>query len=433
MRFFYPFLIWLLLPIVLGYFLWRSLKEPAYRQGLGERLGYVPTTDKQPIWIHAASVGEADAAIILSRSIHQAVPDIQQWITVFTPTGADRIRSALGDAQGVTISYLPLDASLFVKRFLKRVRPRVGLIVERELWPTLYQACSEADLPLAVVSARWTEASVARYAGWFGKVLLQRSMDCLSLVAAQTEADAKSFIAAGVAEQRVCVVGNLKYDQYPGDQEHRQANAWRKSWGLLDQNVWLAASTHDGEEAIALRIHQSLLQKQPETTLIIAPRHPQRFERVAQLCEATGLRWFRLSEWSKPEQDQPVGQPQLILADTLGDLKALYALSDISFIAGSLVDVGGHNLFEALLFDVPIITGPHIQNWRHLADEMQAVGCLQCVSDESELRAEILRLLEDPLAREAMPKAGRALLARHRGAEQRTMAALRLALPGLLD
>ena len=427
MRYFYSLLIWLLVPAALLYFLLRSRREPAYRSRLTERLGYGPTVQGRPVWIHAASVGEADAAILLAIGLLRQDPSMSLWMTTFTPTGADRIRRALmgqGEfADRVGLSFLPLDTPAAVRRFLKRLNPRVGLIVERELWPNLYRQCAARHIPLAVISARWTEPSMQRYRRLFGERLLRDSMQALQLIAAQSQTDAATFVAAGVEEGRVAVAGNVKYDLGDTGAEDTQAAAWRKAWQAQQRSLWVAGSTHAGEEETALRIHQRLLQDDPEALLVMAPRHPQRFERVAALCEQSGLLWERLSVLKA----QPVGAPaklQLILADTLGDLKSLYAAADLAFVGGSLVPAGGHNLFEALACGTAVITGNQLSNWQLLADEMQAAGCLHVVADEAELSESVLVLLRAPEQRQAMLAAGQPLLARHRGALARTLALL---------
>ena len=404
-RFAYSLILHAALPLIVARMVWRSLKAPAYRRRLKERLGYGPATPGG-IWIHAVSLGETIAVAPLVRRLLAEHPGVPVTITTTTPTGSERVKSLFGDR--VTHSYVPWDLPWAVKRYLARSQPRLVLLMETELWPNLIAACRQRDIPVMLINARLSARSARGYRRLGG--LTSGMLQSLSLVAAQHEADGERLVALGLPPDKLRVTGSIKYDQPLDDDARARAEAFRHSWTGEGRPVWIAASTHAGEDEIALEAHRAALARYPELLLVLVPRHPERFDAVTQLASQRGFAVRRRTAGA-PEADT-----QVLVGDTLGELLSLYGASDIAFVGGSLVDVGGHNLLEPAVWGIPVLSGPQLFNFRDIADQLQEGGGLELVRDADSLAAAVIRLLGNPQERERRGRAASAVVEAGQGA-----------------
>jgi 3-deoxy-D-manno-octulosonic-acid transferase len=408
MRRLYSALIYCLAPLAFARVLWRGFRERGYWQGLGERFGFGPAKPGS-IWVHAVSLGEMSAAAPLIRTLRQRHPDLPLVLTTATPAG--RARAAALFAAAADIRYLPYDTPGAVRRFLARIRPRVAVIMETELWPNLLAACADREVPVLLASARLSMRSVSRYrrlGNLFSGVFTQNL-----IVAAQTAHDAARFVEIGADAVRVRVVGNVKFDVSIDAQLSEQGRHLRQSFGG-ERCVWVAGSTHAGEDEAALSAHARLLRDQPQAVLLLAPRHRERFEAVAALLKNSGLRFERRSSGGgRPEGT--LARCQVLLVDTLGELAVMYAAADIAFVGGSLVPVGGHNLLEPAALGLPVLCGPHQDNNREIEKMLAASGALAVVADAAQLGETLERLFGDRAQRRRMGEAGVQLVAANRG------------------
>jgi 3-deoxy-D-manno-octulosonic-acid transferase len=417
MRRWYSLLIYAAMPFAVAALLWRGLRDRSYRRGLGERFGWGAQVGfTGSIWLHAVSLGEMSAAAPLVRALRLKYPQNPLVLTTATPTGRARAKSLFGDA--VDVRYLPYDMPGAVARFLDRIRPRLAIIMETELWPNLYAECERRGVALVLASARLSAKSVSRYRRFGG--LFRGIFSAISLVAAQTVDDAGRFIAIGAQSARTHVVGNIKFDIVPG--EEAAGRELRASLGG-SRATWIAGSTHAGEDEQVLAAHQALWAGAPDTLLILAPRHPDRFGVVADLLESRGLRYTRRSEGVAPD-----GATQVLLVDTVGELGALYAAADVAFVGGSLVPIGGHNLLEPAALGIPVLTGPYYSNGKDIARLLLARGAALQVNDARELAAAVKRLLADPEQRRRVGAVGREIVGSNRGSVARLLALIE-ALP----
>ncbi len=395
-----------------GRLLWRSRHTPAYRHRWAQRLGFSPPGTAGCVWLHAVSVGEVNAALPLIAALRQAHPDLPLLVTTTTPTGSEHLRSRLGN--GVAHCYLPYDLPGAVRRFLNRQRPRLGIVMETELWPNLYAAAQALHIPLLLANARLSPRSARGYGRW--PQLTRQTLERLAAVGAQTAADGERLLALGLPPGRLTVTGNLKFDAAAPDPAPGLALRQRLGEG---RPVWLAASTHAGEEQAALSAHRLLRAGHPDAVLILAPRHPQRFAEVARLCREQG--------WATALRSADTGEVcSVYLADSLGELPSLMAAADIVFVGGSLgtspTATGGHNLIEPAQIGKPSLFGPHMDNFSELRDLVLMAGAGQQVADETDLAAQLAALLIDPARRAVMGQAAQELIAQHRGATARTLA-----------
>ena len=412
MRFFYNLLTYLLYLPYVGYWLVRGTTNRAYLQRIGERLGIgYPQLDRC-IWIHAVSVGEVVAAVPLIRALGKRYPDRPLLVTTVTPTGAARVASLFGDE--VHHTYIPFEAPAVVNRFFEATNPEIALVLETEIWPNLYRGCGVRDIPLILVSARISPKSVRSY-----RRLLPLFRETLShgiIIAAQSDADAKRFVSLGAAPERTRVTGNIKFDvELPPDLAVRGQELRAQLFG--ERPVWIAASTHEGEEEIVLDAQCKLLQVIPDLLLVLLPRHPQRFAGVRELVTRQRMKIVARTD-GKPCS----ASTQVFLGDTMGELTLFYAASDVAFVGGSLVPIGGHNLLEPAALGLPLVSGTHVFNAQEIADMFVGKGACKLVQDSAELAAEVGRLLSDAEEASRQGDAGREILERNRGALARLMA-----------
>jgi 3-deoxy-D-manno-octulosonic-acid transferase len=417
MRLLYTLTWGLSLPLAFAYLGWRALRQPDYLGHWGERLGRIDfEADGRPvIWLHAVSVGETRASAPLIDALLTRHPDSRVLLTHATPTGRATGQALFGDR--VRQAYLPYDLPWLVARFLDRVRPSLGIIMETEIWPNLFQACRSREIPLYLVNCRLSERSARGY-GRFPS-LVGQALACLSGIAAQTGADAARL--AGLGASAITVTGNLKFD-IPGHSAGSEAVRFRQRIG--DRFVWLAASTRDGEERIVLEAWEQL--DRPDILLVVVPRHPQRFDEVARLLQDSDPALVRRSE----QRDVPTSS-RIVLGDSMGEMAMYYASCDVAFIGGSLLPYGGQNLIEAAAAGKPALIGPHTWNFEQAAEQAVAAGAAYRVGNAKELADAVRRLQADALQRSAMGQAGLDFAAAHRGATERVLDVLAPALTGL--
>jgi 3-deoxy-D-manno-octulosonic-acid transferase len=413
MHFVYQLAVYLLAPLACAVMLWRGLRDRSYWQGIPERFGLGPRCAVPAIWVHAVSVGEVQAAAALVQSLRRDHPGIPLVLTTVTPTGKARALSAFGD--GVEVRYLPYDLPGSVRRFFDRVQPRVAVILETELWPNLFRTCGRRGVPLVLASARISPRSVGRYRRLAS--LFRETLSHGIVIAAQGEGDAERFRAIGANPAKTHVVGNIKFDlELPADIRERGVGL-RQAHGASERFLWVAGSTHEGEEAVAIEAQRALADAGIPNLLVLAPRHPQRFEAVAALLASRGVRHARRSAAGVATADTEV-----LLLDSLGELMGWYAAADVAFVGGSLVPVGGHNLLEPAALAVPALTGPHVFNAEEIARALIEEGAVETVQDAADLSAALLRLARDPAGRARRGDLGQALVARNRGTLQRLVA-----------
>ena len=435
LRAIYNALWWLVAPLAVLRLLIRSRKERGYREHIGERFGYtrgrVPEDDAPLIWVHAVSVGETRAAQPLIEALMKARPDARILLTHMTPSGRATSEQLFGDR--VMRSYVPYDMPHVVRRFLRAWRPTLGLVMETEVWPTLIDQCRRADVPLVLTNARMSARSFKR-AARFGKGT-REVFGGFARVLAQSPSDAERLTALGA--RNVAVLGNLKFDMSTPPELAARGHAWRTAIG--SRPVWVAASTRENEEELVLQAFAALGVE--DALLILVPRHPQRFNEVAALVEKAGLRYERRSTWAPGAAGasvQGVGRAlpasvTVLLGDSMGELGAYYAASDLAFIGGSLLPLGGQNLIEACAVGVPVLIGPHVFNFTQAtADAVAAGGAVQ-VQDPADLARALRELFNDRARRTAMSGAASAFAARHRGATARTVDVLMALLPEVAE
>jgi len=416
MRFLYT-LAWTLgLPFAFLYLLWRSRRQPEYRRHWDERMGRGRSLHGRPvIWLHAVSVGETRAAAPLVNALRERYRHHLILLTHTTPTGRSAGHDLFGD--NVIQSYLPYDLPCLVKRFLDRVRPQLGIIMETEIWPNLFAACRQRGLPLYLVNARLSERSAQGYAHF--SALIRPTLAALWGVAAQTAADAQRLAILGAKD--TVVTGNLKYDvSLPADTGTR-AKLLREHFG--DRFVFLAASTREGEEALILDTLSRI--DTPGLLLALVPRHPQRFDEVARLLEAHGLSYVRRSS------GQPASaRTRVFLGDSMGELAAYYSAADLAFVGGSLLPLGGQNLIEAAAVGCPVLVGPHTFNFAEASSLAIDCGAARRVADANELAQAVRELCAEPERLKRMSAAGAAFTAGNRGATARVLAMIAVPTPG---
>jgi len=381
------------------------LHQPAYRQRLAERFGYLHFQLEKSIWVHAVSMGETLAAVPLIKALQSRYPHIPMIITTMTLTGAECVKKTFGDS--VIHAYIPYDLPSAVQRFIRHARPLVCVIMETELWPNLIAVNHKNNIPICLVNARLSEKSARGYhrISSLTKDMLQQ-IDC---IAAHGYSDAERLIKLGAPKERVVVTGNIKFDlSLPSDLIARSTEL-RSTLGK-DRLVWIAASTHEGEEEIILAAHEKISKQIPQVLLILVPRHPNRFDAIAKLSQQS----FKTSRRSLKEA--VTGETSVYLGDTMGELLLLYGASDIAFVAGSLIPRGGHNMLEPGALGKPILTGPHLFNFAEISELFVKANALTKVIDAETLAQQILQLAQNQLEREQMGARALQVVVANRGA-----------------
>jgi 3-deoxy-D-manno-octulosonic-acid transferase len=413
MRFAYNFLLYLLLPYVWLRLAWRARRQRGYLEHVGERFGrYASSPEANLIWVHAVSVGETRAAEPLIRAMAARFPGHRVLLTHMTPTGRETGVALFGDT--VARCYLPYDYPGAVARFVRHYRPRAGILLETEVWPNLIRACRAHGIPLYLANARLSEKSFAGYRRF--APLAAESFAGFSGIAAQSEDDARRLRALGATAVRV--TGSVKFDVEPAVDQLERGRAWRREWGA-QRAVLLAASTREGEEALLLDALDGV--RLPGLLTVIVPRHPQRFDDVAQLLAGRGIRFQRRSEGAAIAP-----QTQIVLGDSMGEMFFYYGACDVAFIGGSLLPLGGQNLIEACAAGKPVLIGPSTYNFAEAVDLAVRAGAALQLPDAAAVAREAGRLLHDREAARRMGEAGRAFCAAHRGATARVLELVQL-------
>jgi 3-deoxy-D-manno-octulosonic-acid transferase len=412
-RLIYTVIMYLLIPLILYRLAVRGLRYREYFGRWRERFGFFPDPHiRESIWIHAVSMGEVNAALPLIDALmqrHQHTPFV---ITTVTPTGSERVRRVYGDR--VFNVYLPYDLPASIRRFLKRVRPRVSVVMETEIWPNLFLECAARDIPVILANARLSEKSFRGY----GPVrpLAKQAVASVRYIAAQSVTDAGRLRELGAEPDRLGVVGNLKYDMSVPSDLAEQAHAMRQTWGA-QRPVWIAASTHEGEELPVLKAHTEVLRQFPDALLLIAPRHPERFKPVAFACRNFGFVTRTRSEDGTASIDT-----QCFVVDTLGELLRFYATTDVAFVGGSLVPIGGHNILEPAALAVPVVVGPKTFNFADITASLLDSGAAVQIDDGEALGSVVIKLLADPELRLRTGRAAKKAFEREQGGVIRTVA-----------
>lgn len=413
MRNVYSLIITLISPFFFLRLLYRSRKAPAYRKRWNERLAiYRSRPDKTGvIWFHTVSFGEAEAVFPLIRALQDRYPGIPQVVTATTLTGSNRIRTVLGNS--VQHVYLPYDLPGSPSRFLRRFKPIFGVVVETEIWPNLYRECERMAIPLAIINARLSEKSARGYRKFRG--LVTETMSHVALIAAQTPDDAQRFMDIGADRNNIVVTGNIKFDYLVPESVIEHGASLRKDL-FGKRPVWIAASTHHGEEEQILDAFEQIRAKISDLLLILVPRRPERFGRIALLCKNRGLDVVLRSSSLACPKSAPI-----FLLDSMGELKQFYATADIAYVGGSLVKTGGHNALEAAALGVPVLFGPHMFNFGKIADSLVKAGAAFQVRDHSSLATQVVKLLENDDYRKTAGASAKAFVEENRGAMRKIL------------
>lgn len=412
--------VYLLLPYVLVNLMWRALRYPPYWQRWPERFGFVvPLTDQRVIWVHAVSVGEVRSSAALINALAERFPAHRLLVTTMTPTGSQQVHELFADR--VTHTYVAYDFPGAIRRFLDRARPKLAIVAETEFWPNLFSACRRRGIPLFLVNVRLSQASTEGYL-WAPRTA-RKMFGNADLICAQTEADARRLRRLGVDDAMIHVTGNLKFDVGLPGSLLEEGRALRHLWGA-DRPVWIAASTHPGEERQVLDAFEILRGRNPSLLLILVPRHPERFAGVLRLSERRG---YRIAQRSASLAELSP-QVDILIGDTMGELQRLYAAADVAFIGGSLVRKGGQNLLEACAVEVPVIFGPHMFHFEEISRMALERGAGRQVCDRHELAEVVARYLADSSLRREAGRAAKSLVNDNHGALQKTLSLLDEAL-----
>ena len=402
----YTLLLYFLTPLVVLRLLWRGLSAPAYWRRWPERFGWIPQSREDCLWIHAVSVGEVQAAVPLIKALRSRYPKQRIVVTTMTPTGAERAQTALG--ADVTHYYAPYDLPQAVRRFLQHARPRLLIIMETELWPNLIHTCHAQAIPVILANARLSERSAARYRRI--KKLMAETLRKVSIIASQTQPEAERFIELGARPDAVHVTGSIKYDVKLPASLREEAQVLRRLWGV-ERAVWIAASTHEGEEVQILDAYAAVRRELSHALLVIVPRHPERFTKVAALCQKRGYQIVRRSE-----QRPCDANTEIVIGDSMGELNLFYAASDVAFVGGSLAPTGGHNLIEPAALGVPVITGPYTFNFAEVTQQLCEAGAAVRIHNTQQLGNAVVMFLKDANLRYQTGEKGRLLVELNRGA-----------------
>jgi len=413
LRYFYTIVIYFLIPFILLRLLLVSFKYPSYRKKWYERFGFISwkESSKSIIWIHAVSIGEVNATRPIVNLLLKKYPHYQIIITTVTPTGAKTVVQQYKST--VFHFYLPYDIPYCVKKFIRTINPCILITMETEIWPNLYQTCHQSEIPILIVNARLSQKSMSGYQLFSG--LIANTLKLVDKVAAQTQADADRFITLGVSNKDISVVGNLKFDIDIPQSIKEEAEPLRHDFSV-SRPIWMAASTHDGEEEIILNAHKSILSTHPDAILILAPRHPDRADKIFTMCKKMGLHTTR-----RTEQESFSDQHNVFLLDTLGELQLYYAASEIAFVGGSLVNTGGQNMLEPAALNLPLITGPYTYNFLEVRNLLLESEALIVVSNSLGLSEKVIELIGDANLRHSMGERARAVVLANRGSSERVI------------
>jgi 3-deoxy-D-manno-octulosonic-acid transferase len=393
------------------------LIRPKYRKGLIQKLGFLPGKDlvslegKQPIWIHAVSVGEVMAAIPLIRELKKKYPEEKLVISTVTDTGNYTARQQVKEADSVI--FFPFDYPGIVRKVITRVRPRLFITLETEIWPNFLRELNRLKIPAIMVSGRISSNSYRQYR--FFSFFFKRVLENISFFCMQSETDASRIAAIGARPERLRITGNLKLNQNIPIRIPEDKKGLFLSLNLREgQNIFIAGSTHRGEEEIILAVFRELKKEFPDLILLLAPRHPERFSEVASLLQGMEFNSIRRTEISPSSGGR--GAIEVILLDTIGELFKFYGIGTVIFIGGSLVPIGGHNILEPAIYKKAVLFGPHMDNFSDISQILSSTGAGICVGNEKELLTRARALLLDEGLRESLGKAALKVIEENQGA-----------------
>lgn len=420
MRRLYSLLLALLVPVFTVRLFWKSRRNRGYREHWTQRFALFDSAGlRKTLWIHAVSVGEVVATQELVRKLRESCPQTTLVISTTTPTGAERVESLYGDT--VRHFYFPYDVNGIVRRWLAHVDPVMLILMETEIWPNLLLTCESRGIPVILANGRLSSKSAAGYARL--PVFSRRIFQSITRVAAQSDDDARRFAALGVPDDRLAVTGSVKFDTRQPALVREQAEAMRRVIGS-GRPVWIAASTREGEEEAVLEAHRQVLERLPEALMILVPRHPERFDRVAQLCQQRG---FSMLRRSSNQVCSP--QHQVFLGDSMGELAMMYQVADLAFVGGSLVDSGGQNVLEPASFGLPVLFGPSMYNFAAISELLLLEQAALRVDDAHALAEQVVAWLSDASERTGYGENARSVVEANRGATDRLLSLIAATMP----
>ncbi len=406
-RFSYAILTYSLFPVLIFFWILKGIFNNAYLDRMTQRFGFnYPDLRVGSVWIHAVSVGEVQATIPLVNQIKSRYPEKDIIITTVTPTGALQVKNIFHDT--VHHSYIPFETPFAVKSFFNSIKPCIALIMETEIWPNLYNECGLRKIPLILVSARISLKSLANYKRFLP--LFRETLSHGILIAAQSKIDAERFISLGADPNRTWVMGNIKFDfSLPKDTVNQ--GKILKETSFNNRPIWIAASTHEGEEDIILDAHKEILKNINNMVLILAPRHPERFQKIKQKLSSDNWEYKSRSDFEKKYH-----KCEVFLIDTIGELLLFYAASDIAFVGGSLLPIGGHNLLEPASLGLPTISGPYTFNQKEMTNLLEGADALKIISNSSELANNIMTFHSNRSESEVIGERAKAIVENNKGA-----------------
>jgi|WetSurMetagenome_2_1015567.scaffolds.fasta_scaffold17386_2 3-deoxy-D-manno-octulosonic-acid transferase len=409
-RLFYSLLGYCLIPVIIGRLFFKGFKSPDYWKRWSERFGFFKSfSSHQRIWIHAVSFGEVQASVPLIKALQQKYSSYDFLITTMTPTGAQQAKTLFGET--ITHLYLPYDLWHASFLFVDRTKPTLGIIIETELWSNLFHACKKRHIPLFLINARLSEKSFQKYQQFIPS-LTKQTLKCLTHIAAQTIDDKRRLEQLGA--NNINITGNLKFDIEISNSIFEKATELRKD--IENRPIWIAASTHEGEETIILNVHRQIQRTIPNVLLVLVPRHPERFNQIFQLCEQREFKTSRRSLSQKISE-----KTDIYLGDTMGELLILYAAADVAFVGGSLIPRGGHNLIEPAMLGKPILTGQFVFNFTDITKHLLETNAAVQILDEQQLVKNVLFLLINPFDRQQMGYRGKTFVESNRGALEKVL------------
>lgn len=420
LRYFYTCLYiclsYLVLPFLVLRLWFKSLRQPAYRHRIQERFAcFQKPSRKISVWIHAVSLGEVIAAGPLIEKLLLNYPEKNIVLTTTTPTGSQKaiafFKQAIA-AHRLYHYYIPFDAPYFIHRFLKKLHPTLIIIMETELWPNWFSVCHKKRIPIIIANARLSAHSQKGYRRI--QPLAEHTLACVTQILAQSREDADRFIQLGMRANHVHVLGNIKFDLKIPDNVHEKAQQFRAQW-KKNRPVFIAGSTHPGEEEIILQAFKMIKTKYSDALLILVPRHPERFDKVAEMSEKMGFNTLLRTNLDNSSSTVRAHM-DVLLGNTIGEMLLFLAASDVAFIGGSLIPQGGHNILEPAALYVPVITGPQMFNFQKIYDEFVQSESLITVTDATSLAQSVLSLFEDPLLREEYASLGFKIIEKNQGA-----------------
>jgi 3-deoxy-D-manno-octulosonic-acid transferase len=419
MKYLYTIIFYLILPIILLRLWLKNRKNPAARAYWYERLARkLRPAPRYGIWIHAVSVGESIAAIPLIKALQQRYPQLPVIVTNETIGGADRIRVSLGNR--VTQLYSPYDLPLVLKKYFNILKPRLLILMETELWPNLLAVCRKNKVPVIVANARLSERSAKGYRRILS--VTQSMLSGIDLVIAQSQADANRFIALGLAPDRIHVTGSIKFDLELSPQLPERARQLRETWGQ-ERLIWIAASTHEGEEEQILEAFAQVRKRLANVLLVSVPRHVDRVFRLQNLYQSHGYQVVRRSQNKTCNKDTDI-----FIGDTMGELLSFYAASDLAFVGGSLVARGGQNPLEPAAVGLPLLTGPYTFNFELITEQLKQRGVEIQVNNAKELAEQVIALLSDPQRRREIGEDAKKFVEENKGSLVKHLALIEMVM-----